>query len=519
MTAPMSDDGRHPRRRAPPLRSLLPRALRRQPRRRRLLASACSATWPPRCASCTDGDEGLFASYSDVQFRAPVRAGDVLEITAELVRVGTRSRVMAFAVHVVARGEADRRTARARRRCSTSRSSPPRRPARSSYPRRPQPVETPPACRRTTRRKRPFGHAKFFGRTEPRPDLRFRAFSQVTGGLTATPASERGFLGPPQQFADVARHPTWRGRRGCGTSDPVRPVRGCQPRPRGRMRKEPGSRRQLPRAQQPAGVRVGPKPRLLPCRFARGAATGVGCRYLARDVRIAASPWSPAWLGRGAFEPVGLAVLLPLAVAGLVLAVRGLRRPVGPGSRAALRHRLPATSCWSGCASVGIGRLAGALAARVGLLRRPRASADRGALRLPRVAALVGPWPGSAIEVLARQLAVERHALGPARASPPSTRRGAGGCRGSAPTGVTLLVALIGTTLAWLVLRGPAGDGRSSPASPWLAGRRRVLRACAWCRSTGRRAAPRASRSSRATSPATGPTSCSTATARSPATT
>lgn len=26
----------------------------------------------------TDGDEGLFASYSDVQFRAPVRAGDVL---------------------------------------------------------------------------------------------------------------------------------------------------------------------------------------------------------------------------------------------------------------------------------------------------------------------------------------------------------------------------------------------------------------------------------------------------------
>ncbi len=31
-----------------------------------------------------DGDEGLFASYSDVQFRAPVRAGDVLEITATL---------------------------------------------------------------------------------------------------------------------------------------------------------------------------------------------------------------------------------------------------------------------------------------------------------------------------------------------------------------------------------------------------------------------------------------------------
>ena len=28
----------------------------------------------------TDGDEGLFASYSDVQFRAPVQAGDVVEV-------------------------------------------------------------------------------------------------------------------------------------------------------------------------------------------------------------------------------------------------------------------------------------------------------------------------------------------------------------------------------------------------------------------------------------------------------
>ncbi|MFK5645302.1 hotdog domain-containing protein [Ornithinimicrobium sp. LYQ121] len=52
----------------------------------------------------TDGDEGLFASYSDVQFRAPVRAGDCLEVTALLVRVGTRSREMDFAVRVVARG-------------------------------------------------------------------------------------------------------------------------------------------------------------------------------------------------------------------------------------------------------------------------------------------------------------------------------------------------------------------------------------------------------------------------------
>lgn len=52
----------------------------------------------------TDGDEGLFASYSDVQFLAPVRAGDCLEIEATLVRAGTRSREMAFEVRVVTRG-------------------------------------------------------------------------------------------------------------------------------------------------------------------------------------------------------------------------------------------------------------------------------------------------------------------------------------------------------------------------------------------------------------------------------
>jgi 3-aminobutyryl-CoA ammonia-lyase len=52
----------------------------------------------------TDGDEGLFASYDEVQFLAPVRAGDVLEVTAELVAVGNRSRRMSFTASVVARG-------------------------------------------------------------------------------------------------------------------------------------------------------------------------------------------------------------------------------------------------------------------------------------------------------------------------------------------------------------------------------------------------------------------------------
>ena len=56
----------------------------------------------------TDGDEGLFASYSDVQFRAAVRAGDVLEVEARLTRVGRRSREMAFEARVVCRGRPDR---------------------------------------------------------------------------------------------------------------------------------------------------------------------------------------------------------------------------------------------------------------------------------------------------------------------------------------------------------------------------------------------------------------------------
>jgi 3-aminobutyryl-CoA ammonia-lyase len=56
----------------------------------------------------TDGDEGLFASYSDVQFVAAVRAGDVVEVSATLTRVGRRSRTIAFVASVVCRGRPDR---------------------------------------------------------------------------------------------------------------------------------------------------------------------------------------------------------------------------------------------------------------------------------------------------------------------------------------------------------------------------------------------------------------------------
>ncbi|HTF11934.1 MAG TPA: hotdog fold domain-containing protein [Asanoa sp.] len=50
-----------------------------------------------------DGDEGLFASYQDIQFRAPVRAGDVLDVEAKVVDVGNRSRVIEFECRVVCR--------------------------------------------------------------------------------------------------------------------------------------------------------------------------------------------------------------------------------------------------------------------------------------------------------------------------------------------------------------------------------------------------------------------------------
>ena len=61
-----------------------------------------------------DGDEGLFASYSDVQFRAAVRAGDVLEVSCEVTAMGRRSRRMSFEARVVCRAEPSRGPSAAR---------------------------------------------------------------------------------------------------------------------------------------------------------------------------------------------------------------------------------------------------------------------------------------------------------------------------------------------------------------------------------------------------------------------
>lgn len=43
-----------------------------------------------------DGDEGLFVAYDDIQFLAPVYAGDYIEAEGEIVSVGNTSRKMKF---------------------------------------------------------------------------------------------------------------------------------------------------------------------------------------------------------------------------------------------------------------------------------------------------------------------------------------------------------------------------------------------------------------------------------------
>lgn len=43
-----------------------------------------------------DGDEGLFRAYDNVEFLAPVYAGDYIEATGEIISSGTTSRKMVF---------------------------------------------------------------------------------------------------------------------------------------------------------------------------------------------------------------------------------------------------------------------------------------------------------------------------------------------------------------------------------------------------------------------------------------
>ena len=48
-----------------------------------------------------DGDEGLFRAYDQVEFLAPVYAGDYVEATGEITKVGSTSRSTRFEVRKV----------------------------------------------------------------------------------------------------------------------------------------------------------------------------------------------------------------------------------------------------------------------------------------------------------------------------------------------------------------------------------------------------------------------------------
>jgi len=48
-----------------------------------------------------DGDEGLFVSYDNVEFTAPVYAGDYIEAKGKIVKVGNSSRKMEFEAYKV----------------------------------------------------------------------------------------------------------------------------------------------------------------------------------------------------------------------------------------------------------------------------------------------------------------------------------------------------------------------------------------------------------------------------------
>lgn len=48
-----------------------------------------------------DGDEGLFAGYDNVEFKAPVYAGDYIEARGQIVQEGNTSRKMTFEAYKV----------------------------------------------------------------------------------------------------------------------------------------------------------------------------------------------------------------------------------------------------------------------------------------------------------------------------------------------------------------------------------------------------------------------------------
>ncbi|MGP1514594.1 MAG: hotdog domain-containing protein [Bacteroidales bacterium] len=54
-----------------------------------------------------DGDEGLFCAYDNVEFLAPVYAGDYIEAYGEITKVGNTSRKMTFEARKVISSRTD----------------------------------------------------------------------------------------------------------------------------------------------------------------------------------------------------------------------------------------------------------------------------------------------------------------------------------------------------------------------------------------------------------------------------
>ena len=54
-----------------------------------------------------DGDEGLFCAYDNVEFLAPVYAGDYIEAVGEITKIGNTSRKMLFEARKVITARTD----------------------------------------------------------------------------------------------------------------------------------------------------------------------------------------------------------------------------------------------------------------------------------------------------------------------------------------------------------------------------------------------------------------------------
>jgi 3-aminobutyryl-CoA ammonia-lyase len=54
-----------------------------------------------------DGDEGLFRAYDNVEFLAPMYAGDYIEAVGQITKVGNTSRKMTFEAYKVIQSRSD----------------------------------------------------------------------------------------------------------------------------------------------------------------------------------------------------------------------------------------------------------------------------------------------------------------------------------------------------------------------------------------------------------------------------